>query len=59
MLVGGERKRERDREMGEEVAVVRTTQYTNGGTDVMSSSATDSDAVPDHLVVMVHGILGR
>jgi hypothetical protein len=44
---------------GEEVAQVRTSKYMNGGMDVMSSSATDADSVPDHLVVMVHGILGR
>ncbi|XP_078173471.1 putative lipase ROG1 [Carex rostrata] len=44
--------------MGEEVAVVRTTEYINGGWDVVSSSATDADSAPDHLVVMVHGILG-
>lgn len=52
-------KIKRGREMGEEVAMIRTTEYLNGGIDVMSSSATDADSVPDHLVVMVHGILGR
>jgi hypothetical protein len=47
------------REMGEEVAVVRTTECMNGNIDVMSPSSTHADSVPDHLVVMVHGILGR
>lgn len=56
----GRRRERREREaMGEEVAVVRTTECMNGGTDVVSSSAVDGDSVPDHLVVMVHGILGR
>ncbi|KAJ1693272.1 hypothetical protein LUZ63_009970 [Rhynchospora breviuscula] len=37
--------------MGEEVPVNRTS-------DLMSSSVMDTESVPDHLVVMVHGILG-
>lgn len=36
---------------------VKSEDSVNGGTDVLSSSA-DSESSADHLVVMVHGILG-
>ncbi|KAJ3692613.1 hypothetical protein LUZ60_011708 [Juncus effusus] len=46
-----------------EVEVIRTTAESlrGGGGEMevmMSSSALDGDSAPDHLVVMVHGILG-
>lgn len=37
---------------------VRSVETANGGTDVFSASD-DSASTADHLVVMVHGILGR
>ncbi|XP_020247168.1 putative lipase C4A8.10 isoform X2 [Asparagus officinalis] len=42
--------------MGDEEAV-RSEEFVNGGTDVLSSSR-HSASSSDHLVVMVHGILG-
>ncbi|XP_008801790.1 lipid droplet phospholipase 1-like isoform X1 [Phoenix dactylifera] len=43
--------------MGDEGEGVCSKESVNGGTDVWSSSASPASS-PDHLVVMVHGILG-
>lgn len=48
--------RELRREMGDVGGGVCTGESVGGGTDVWSSSG---PAAADHLVVMVHGILGR
>lgn len=38
---------------------VRSQDSVNGGTDVWSCAQDSSPSSADHLVVMVHGILGR
>lgn len=40
-----------------EAAAVRTEESVSGGVDVWSDAV--SSHAPDHLLVMVHGILGR
>lgn len=42
---------------GDEAAVLRAEESASGGVDVWSDAVSSHD--PDHLLVMVHGILGR